>query len=96
MGLIDILLLLAVAGVCGAIGQALTGFSGGGCLLSVALGFLGALVGLWIARALELPELLVIEIDEARFPIVWSIIGSALVVGMVSLLAGPRRRSPPA
>ena len=37
--LIQFLVLLLVAGVCGALGQAITGYSHGGCLVSIALGF---------------------------------------------------------
>ncbi len=49
MTLVDLLLLLLVAGVCGALGQAIGGFSRGGCLVSIALGFIGALLGLRLA-----------------------------------------------
>jgi uncharacterized membrane protein YeaQ/YmgE (transglycosylase-associated protein family) len=41
MTLFDLLILLLVAGICGALGQAITGFSRGGCLVSIALGFVG-------------------------------------------------------
>jgi uncharacterized membrane protein YeaQ/YmgE (transglycosylase-associated protein family) len=90
MTLLDLLILLLVAGICGALGQAISGFSRGGCLVSIALGFIGALVGMWIARALGLPELLPVRIGETSFPIVWSIIGSALFVAVIALLT--RRR----
>tara|TARA_R110002126_G_scaffold121369_5_gene262875 strand:+ start:5392 stop:5676 length:285 start_codon:yes stop_codon:yes gene_type:complete len=83
MNLIELLILLIVAGVCGSIGQALAGFSRGGCLTSIATGFIGALVGLWIARTIELPELLPVTIGEATFPILWSIIGSTALVGIL-------------
>src|SRR5690242_8314635 len=52
MTLLDLLILLLVAGICGALGQAITGFSRGGCLVSIALGFVGAVLGMWIARSL--------------------------------------------
>ncbi len=90
MTLIDFLILLLVAGLCGALGQAISGFSRGGCLVSIALGFIGALVGLWLSRALALPELFALEIGGTRFPVVWSIIGSALFVAVIGLLT--RRR----
>jgi uncharacterized membrane protein YeaQ/YmgE (transglycosylase-associated protein family) len=85
------LLLLLVAGVCGAVGQALAGYSRAGCLGSIALGFIGALLGMWLATALQLPELLAIRIGpETRFPILWSIIGAALFVALLGLLRRPR------
>jgi uncharacterized membrane protein YeaQ/YmgE (transglycosylase-associated protein family) len=86
MTLFDLLILLLVAGICGALGQAITGFSRGGCLVSIALGFVGALVGMWLARTLGLPELFAIQIGTTSFPIVWSIIGSALFVAIIALL----------
>ena len=90
MTLFDVLILLLVAGVCGALGRAITGYSHGGCLVSIALGFVGAVLGLWIARAMQLPELFPVRIGTTSFPIIWSIIGSALFVAVLSLLT--RRR----
>lgn len=86
MTLTDVIVLLIVAGVCGAIGRSITGYSHGGCLVSIALGFIGALLGLWLARTLQLPELFSVRIGTASFPIVWSIIGSALFVAVIALL----------
>jgi uncharacterized membrane protein YeaQ/YmgE (transglycosylase-associated protein family) len=82
-----------VAAVCGAIGQAVAGYTRGGCLAAIALGFIGALFGAWIARHLGLPELLVVQVDSIAFPIVWSIVGSALFVAVLSLLRRPARRA---
>jgi len=91
MTLTSLLLLLLVAGICGSIGRSIVGYSHGGCLVSIALGFIGALLGVWIAGQLNLPDLFVVNIGGERFPIVWSIIGSALFVAVISLLT--RRRS---
>ena len=91
MTLLDVVVLLLIAGLCGALGQAITGFSRGGCLVSIALGFVGAILGMWLARQLGLPELFSIQIGTTRFPIIWSIIGSALFVAIISLLT--RRRT---
>ena len=90
MTILDVIVLLLIAGVCGAIGQAISGFSRGGCLVSIALGFVGAVLGMWLARQMGLPELFSIRIGTTNFPIVWSIIGSALFVAIISLLT--RRR----
>jgi len=84
--LIQFLLLLLIAGVCGAIGQAIGGYSHGGCLVSIALGFIGALLGTWLAGKLGLPELLVLPAGGMRFPIIWSIIGAALFVALINLV----------
>lgn len=88
--IIQILLLLLIAGICGAIGQAITGYSHGGCLVSIALGFIGALLGTWIAGKLGLPELVAIPVGGVHFPIVWSIIGAALFVAVINLISRPR------
>ncbi|MCA8951412.1 MAG: hypothetical protein KDE27_18030 [Planctomycetes bacterium] len=93
MTLVELLLLLLVAAVCGALGQAIAGYSRGGCFAAIALGFIGALLGVWLSRLLGLPELFVIRIGDSAFPIVWSIIGSALFVAVIALLARPRRRA---
>jgi uncharacterized membrane protein YeaQ/YmgE (transglycosylase-associated protein family) len=90
MDLIDLLVLLLVAGICGAIGQAITGFSRGGCLVSIALGFIGALIGMMIARKLGLPEPFPLKIGTMPFPVIWSIIGSALFVAIISLITRNR------
>lgn len=90
MGLFDLIILLIVAGICGALGQAIVGYSRGGCLVSIALGFVGALLGMWLARIMQLPELFAVRIGNTNFPIVWSIVGSALFVALLTLLT--RRR----
>ena len=90
MTLIDLLLLLLVAGVCGAIGQAIGGFSRGGCLVSIALGFVGALIGMWLARQMHMPELWALQIGGQTFPVIWSIIGSALFVAVIGLISRSR------
>ncbi len=90
MTLTQFLILLLVAGICGSVGQAIAGYSRGGCLVSIALGFIGALLGTYLAHALGLPELFRIRIAGESFPIVWSIIGAALFVAVLSLIT--RRR----
>jgi uncharacterized membrane protein YeaQ/YmgE (transglycosylase-associated protein family) len=90
MTLLDLILLLIVAGICGALGQAISGYSRGGCLVSIALGFIGALLGMWLARKMGLSELYAVRIGTTQFPVIWSIIGSALFVAVISLLT--RRR----
>jgi uncharacterized membrane protein YeaQ/YmgE (transglycosylase-associated protein family) len=84
MGPIEWLVLLAIAGVCGAIGQSIAGYSHGGCLASIALGFIGALLGIWLAHLMHLPELFVLQVGRSRFPMLWSIGGSALFVALIS------------
>jgi uncharacterized membrane protein YeaQ/YmgE (transglycosylase-associated protein family) len=91
MTIVDVLILLVVAGVCGALEQTVAGYSHGGCLVSIVSGFIGAILGMWLARRLALPHLLFVQIGGQRFPIVWSIIGAALFVAVLSLITSGRR-----
>ncbi len=90
MNWVDLLILLLVAGICGALGQAIGGYTRGGCLVSIALGFIGALLGVWLARALKLPEVFALQIGGTSFPVVWSIIGAALFVAVIGLISRSR------
>jgi uncharacterized membrane protein YeaQ/YmgE (transglycosylase-associated protein family) len=91
MSLIGFLVLLLIAAITGAIGQAIAGFSRGGCLAAILLGFVGAYVGQWIATRFNLPMIFVINVDGQPFPVVWAIIGAALVAAVLSLFFGYRR-----
>ncbi len=90
MSLTTLLLLVVIAAVCGAIGKAIAGSARGGLVVSTALGFVGALLGPWVARALKLPEPFTVIIGGHPFPVLWSIIGAALFVALIHLLS--RRR----
>lgn len=90
MGLIPLLILLLIAGICGSLGASLGGYSHAGCFGSVVLGFIGAVFGLWIARAAGLPSVLRLDVGGVAFPVVWSVVGSAIFVGVLSLLKGRR------
>jgi len=87
MTLAEFLILLLIAAVVGSLGQALAGYYLGGCFVSIVVGFAGAAIGVWLARTLNLPDLLVITVGGDRFPVIWSIIGAAifaLVVGQLT------------
>jgi uncharacterized membrane protein YeaQ/YmgE (transglycosylase-associated protein family) len=90
MTLADFLLLLAVAGLIGAIGQAIAGYSHGGCLVSIGTGFVGALVGTWLARKFSLPDFFALKIGGTTLPVVWSIAGSAIFIALISLMTRSR------
>ncbi len=91
MTIVQFLLLLVVAAICGALGQSLAGYSLGGCLVSAVVGFVGAFLGLWLARELRLPEVLTLNIGGEAFPVLWSIIGSAVLALAVGMLTRRRR-----
>ena len=90
MTIIEFILLLIVAGMCGSLGQAIVGYSHGGCLVSIGLGFVGALIGRWLSIQLKLPDLLAISVGGHTFPVVWSVIGAALFVAVLSFLSRER------
>lgn len=90
MSLLSFLLLLFIAAICGALGQSIAGYSFGGCLMSSLVGFIGALVGVWLASALGLPTILVVNVGGEPFPIIWSVLGSALFALVVGSLARTR------
>jgi len=75
MTLLGLLVLVIIAAITGSLGQAIAGYSLGGCLVSAVVGFIGAYLGMWIARRFGLPDILVLNIDGQPFPVVWSIIG---------------------
>ena len=92
MSLVGFLILLVVAAITGAIGQSLAGYSIGGCLGSILLGFIGAFLGTWLAGQLGLPDIFTVVIDGEPFPLVWAIIGSAILSLLFGLIGGRRRR----
>lgn len=92
MTLLSLLILLLIAGICGAIGQAITGFYRGGILVSIAIGFVGALLGAWLSSVLGVRELFAVRIGDQTFPVIWAIIGSTLFVAVVGLLTSRRHR----
>lgn len=90
MSIIELLVLLLIAGVVGAVAQAIVRVSLGGFLASIGFGFIGALLGTWLARIAGLPELLMIQLAGVSFPVIWAILGAVLFVAIVALIT--RRR----
>ncbi len=86
MDIWEFLVLLLVAAICGAVAQAITGFSRGGLLVAIAVGFIGALFGIWIQRQTGAPEIFSVQIGQTTFPIIWSIIGGVLFSIIVLIL----------
>ncbi len=86
--MIRFIILLAIAALCGSIGAKVAGAKATGCLTSIALGFVGALIGGYISRELAIPDLLVFH----GIPILWSVAGAAIFVALLNLLFGGSRR----
>jgi uncharacterized membrane protein YeaQ/YmgE (transglycosylase-associated protein family) len=88
--LTGLLILLLIAGIVGGLGQTISGYSFGGCLMSIVVGFVGAYLGIWLAQQLGLPEIFTVNIEGESFPVVWGIIGSAILSLILGLFT--RRR----
>ncbi len=91
MSLLEFFILLLIAALAGGIGQALGGYSLGGCLVSIVVGFIGAFIGLWLARQVGLPILIPVSVGGRTFPFIWSILGSALFTLVLGLITRGRR-----
>ncbi len=85
LSLSAIVLFLLIAALCGAVGSSLAGARGVGLLTATGLGFIGAVLGPMIARALHLRDPFVVTVSGHPFPVLWSILGAALVVAVLHL-----------
>jgi uncharacterized membrane protein YeaQ/YmgE (transglycosylase-associated protein family) len=90
MTLLELLLYLVIAGICGSVARGIAGGTGGGFIVSVLLGFLGAFLGTWVARLAHLPALWTVDVGGHPFPIVWSIVGGVILVAIAHALMRPR------
>ena len=82
-----LLFLVLIAAVCGAVGRAIAGEIRGGLVVSIAVGFVGALLGPWVAAQMKLPEPFMLHVSGQSFPVLWSIIGAALFVALIHLIS---------
>jgi uncharacterized membrane protein YeaQ/YmgE (transglycosylase-associated protein family) len=82
-----LIFLVVIAAICGAVGRAIAGEIRGGLIVSIAVGFVGALLGPWLAVQMKLPEPFMLHIAGQSFPVLWSIIGAALFVAVIHLLS---------
>jgi len=90
--LIQLLTLLVVVGICGAIAQWIVGFNPGGLLLTIIVGVIGAYFGGWLGSLIpfELPlfSLFNVAVGMTTFNLLWAIIGSILLLVLLHLLRG--------
>jgi uncharacterized membrane protein YeaQ/YmgE (transglycosylase-associated protein family) len=95
MTLVGLILLIIIGAVCGAIAEGLVGFHIGGIFTAVVIGFLGAVLGTWLAVQLRLPSVLVVTVDGQHIEIAWAILGAVLIVLILGLIRRtPSRRIP--
>lgn len=91
MNIFSFLFLLLIAAITGSIGARIAGKQRLGCLTSIVLGFIGALIGTFIAQKLDLPLFPWIRIGSHPFPIVWAVLGAALFVAFLNLLSPSKK-----
>lgn len=82
----ELIVYLVIALLCGFVGQMLAGRSVGGYLVTTVVGLIGALLGGYLARSIGAPEPLPLSIGGRTIPILWAIIGAALVTFLVASL----------
>jgi uncharacterized membrane protein YeaQ/YmgE (transglycosylase-associated protein family) len=87
MTIIELLLLLVIAAIVGIIAERVTGYRSGGVLVSIAIGFIGAVFGSWLAERMGLPEIFTLNIGGVDFHLVWSLIGAILFLAVVALFS---------
>lgn len=85
--MMEIIILLIIAGLVGSVAKTIAGFKRGGCIVSIVVGFIGAYIGQILARELDFPDLISFEVGGVKFPIIWSVVGAALFVAVVSIFA---------
>jgi uncharacterized membrane protein YeaQ/YmgE (transglycosylase-associated protein family) len=85
MNILEFLILVLVAGVCGSIGAAIIGARHMSFLVLIAVGLIGALLGRWLSAQLGVGEMFNVNIGGTQIPILWTIVGSMLLTGIASL-----------
>jgi len=90
--MVDILISLLIAGIAGSIGRSLSGFSRGGCVISIIVGFIGAMIGSWLSRELQLPDPFVLQIRESSYNILWTIIGAVIFTAVLSIITPDKKK----
>lgn len=92
MDVFGFFLMLLVAAVIGTMGQALSGYSRGGCLVAAFVGIVGALLGGWLAGLLGLPQLVMVTVGGWTFSVIYAVIGAAIFSIVLGMLGRSRRR----
>jgi uncharacterized membrane protein YeaQ/YmgE (transglycosylase-associated protein family) len=85
---LQLLILIAIAGICGAFAQLIVAFDTRGMvtvLVSIVVGIVGIFLGRAISDLIGLP-LVVVRVGNQRVDLIWTIVGAALVLLVLRLL----------
>ena len=90
--MVDILISLIIAGIAGSIARSLSGFSRGGCIISIVVGFVGAMIGSWLSREMQLPDPFILHIRGNSYNLLWTIIGAVIFTAIISLITPDKKK----
>ncbi|HNP85158.1 MAG: GlsB/YeaQ/YmgE family stress response membrane protein [Chloroflexi bacterium SZAS-1] len=93
MDLLQLLTLLVIAGICGAIAQWIVAFSPGSLLVSIIVGVIGAYLGTALANLAHIPNLpfTALIIGTLPFNLLWALLGSIVLLYVLKLLRNSGR-----
>ncbi|MBK9712257.1 MAG: GlsB/YeaQ/YmgE family stress response membrane protein [Kouleothrix sp.] len=94
MDLLQVLMLLVIAGICGAIAQWIVAFSPGNLLVSIIVGVIGAYLGALIGGVFPIPLLFPIGVGTVEFSLIWAVVGSGLLLLLLRVLSDGLRQWP--
>lgn len=83
----ELLVYLLIGAVCAKIGHFIFRYSQAVFILSIIIGFLGAMLGVWISTKFDLAELYTISIAGNPFPLSWSIFSSAICITVLGIMS---------
>lgn len=95
MDLLQLLILIVIAGICGAVAEWIVGFKPGGLLVSIIVGVVGAYLGGWVGSLLpfDLFSWTTIVVNSVPINLFWSTAGSIVLLALLhALRSGGRRR----
>jgi uncharacterized membrane protein YeaQ/YmgE (transglycosylase-associated protein family) len=90
--LLELLLILGVAIPIGLVAHFTGTYSRKGWFLYIGLAFVGGFVGTWIARLFPVPTVYELTFQGISFPILWTLIGSVLIVAALGFIVKPGAR----
>ncbi len=97
MDLLQVLILLTIAGICSALAEIIAGviaqltgfriFFTGSIVVTIVIGIIGSYIGTWLSGRLGVGLYSVI-IGPVRLDLIWSVLGSLLVLTILTAVRG--------